>query len=291
MNLLAGVDDSFYFTREGYSHLSDSEWEVVGRICVLMGKHAISGMLESLSRDQQYVATNKIQQEELAIERRKDALLRQQGSLQSMGGPTHMRRPETLKIDISRYKGADEDSVLRWFVELDDAIRARHIEGDEMQVTFAPSNLTGQAKTWALGLKLHDPNVFESLEILKARLKETIEPPRAESRVRSAPLRLKQGKRDVHAYAQHLRYLASSVTENPADEPTLINVFIYGLVDGPVKTYMFREDFHTLEKAIAYAEQEDFNLRQSEANTSNYRPKRRQETGGPNQWTFFASRA
>uniref|UniRef100_A0AAV1VM37 Retrotransposon gag domain-containing protein n=1 Tax=Peronospora matthiolae TaxID=2874970 RepID=A0AAV1VM37_9STRA len=87
-----------------------------------------------------------------------------------------MRRPETLKIDISRYKGTDEDFLLRWFMELDDAIRARHIEGDEMQVTFALSNLTGRAKNWALGLKIHDPNVFESLQILKSRLKETFEP-------------------------------------------------------------------------------------------------------------------
>uniref|UniRef100_A0AAV1VMS7 Retrotransposon gag domain-containing protein n=1 Tax=Peronospora matthiolae TaxID=2874970 RepID=A0AAV1VMS7_9STRA len=141
-----------------------------------------------------------------------------------------------------------------------------------MQVTFALSNLTERAKTWALGLKLHDPNVFESLEILKSRLKETFEPPRAEFRARSALLRLKQGKRDVHAYAQHLRYLASSVTENPVNEHTLINVFIYGLVDGPVKTYTFREDFHALEKVIAYAEQEDFSLRQSQANSSDYRP-------------------
>uniref|UniRef100_A0AAV1UB86 Retrotransposon gag domain-containing protein n=1 Tax=Peronospora matthiolae TaxID=2874970 RepID=A0AAV1UB86_9STRA len=158
-------------------------------------------------------------------------------------------------------------------------IRARHIKGDEMQVAFALSNLTGRAKTWALGLKIHDPNVLESLEILKSRLKERFEPPRAEFRARSALLRLKKGKRDVHAYAQHLRYLASRVTQNPVDEHTLINVFIYGLVDGPVKTYMFREDFHTLEGATAYAKA--FSLRQSQANSSNYRPTRRQETGGP----------
>uniref|UniRef100_A0AAV1V1M5 Retrotransposon gag domain-containing protein n=1 Tax=Peronospora matthiolae TaxID=2874970 RepID=A0AAV1V1M5_9STRA len=120
-----------------------------------------------------------------------------------------MRRSETLKIDISRYKGTDEDS-------------------------------------WTLGLKLHDPNVFESSDIVKSRLKETFEPPRAEFRARSALLRLKRGKRDMHAYAQHLRYLASSVAENPVDEHTLINVFIYGLVNRPVKTYMLREDFHTL---------------------------------------------
>uniref|UniRef100_A0AAV1U5Y1 Retrotransposon gag domain-containing protein n=1 Tax=Peronospora matthiolae TaxID=2874970 RepID=A0AAV1U5Y1_9STRA len=240
MNMLEVEDDSFHVTREGYSHLSGSEWEVVGRMSVLMGELAISGMLESLSRDQQHAAINTFPQGELAVERPKMALLQQQGSHQSIGGPTHTRLLENLKIDISRYKGTDGDSLLRWFVELDDAIRARHIEGDGMQFAFAVLNLTVRAKTWALGLKLYDPNVFESLEVLKSRLKETFEPPRADLRARSALLRLKQGKRDVHDYAQHLRYLASSVTENPVDEHTLINVLIYSLVDGLVKTYMFR---------------------------------------------------
>uniref|UniRef100_A0AAV1U124 Retrotransposon gag domain-containing protein n=1 Tax=Peronospora matthiolae TaxID=2874970 RepID=A0AAV1U124_9STRA len=150
-----------------------------------------------------------------------------------------------------------------------------------MQVTFALPNLTGRAKTWALGLGLHDLIGFKSLEIFESRLKKTFETPRAEFRARSALLKLKQGKRDVQAYAQNLRYLASSVTENHVDENTLINVFIYSLVDGPVKTYMFREDFHTLEKAIAYAKQEDLSLRQSQSNSSNYLLTRRQETGGP----------
>uniref|UniRef100_A0AAV1TN74 Retrotransposon gag domain-containing protein n=1 Tax=Peronospora matthiolae TaxID=2874970 RepID=A0AAV1TN74_9STRA len=268
MNILDVEDDSFHVTREGYFRLIDSEWEIVGRMSVLTGKPAISGMLESINRDQQHAAINKFLHGELAVERQKIALLLQRGSHQSMGGPTHMRRPETLKIDISKYKGTDEDPRLRWFVELEDAVRVRHIEGDEMQVTFALSNLTGRAKTWALRLKLHDPNVFVSLEILKSRLKETFEPPRAEYRARSALLRLKQGKRDVHAYAQHLRYLASSVRDNPVDEHTIFNVFIYGLVYGLVKTYMFREDFHTLERAIAYVEQEDFSLIQSQANSS-----------------------
>uniref|UniRef100_A0AAV1UK50 Retrotransposon gag domain-containing protein n=1 Tax=Peronospora matthiolae TaxID=2874970 RepID=A0AAV1UK50_9STRA len=248
MNMLDVDDDSFHVTREGCSHTSDSEWEVVGRMSVLMGEPAVSGMLESLSRDQQHAAINKFLQGELAVERQKIALLQQQGYHQSMGGPTHIRRPETLKINISRYKGTDANSLLRWFVELDDAIRARHIEGDEMQVTFALSNLTGRAKTWALGLKLHDPNVFGSLGILKSRLKETFEPPRAEFRERSALLRLKQGKRDMHAYAQHLHYLASIVMKYFVDKHTLIDVFICGLVDGPVKTYVFRKEFHALKR-------------------------------------------
>uniref|UniRef100_A0AAV1TFK8 Retrotransposon gag domain-containing protein n=1 Tax=Peronospora matthiolae TaxID=2874970 RepID=A0AAV1TFK8_9STRA len=123
------------------------------------------------------------------------------------------------------------------------------------------SNWTGRANIWAFGLKLHDLNVFESLETLKSRLKEIFEPPKAEFRARPALLRLKQGKRDVHAYAQQKRYLASSITKKPVDEHTLINVFIYSHVEGPVKTLMFREDFHMLEKAIAYAEQEEFSLR------------------------------
>uniref|UniRef100_A0AAV1URB2 Retrotransposon gag domain-containing protein n=1 Tax=Peronospora matthiolae TaxID=2874970 RepID=A0AAV1URB2_9STRA len=227
---------------------------------VFTNEPAINCTFESLSTDQQHAAINKFLQGELAVERQKIALLQQQGSHQSMGWLMHTRRPETLKIGISR---------------------ARHIEGDEVQVTFALSNLTGRAKTWALGIKLHDPNVFESFEILKSRLKETFEPPRSEFRRRSALLRIQQGKRDFHAYAQHIRYLAGSVTKNPFDEHKLINVFIYGLVDGPVKTDMLLEAFHTLEKAIAYAEQENFSLRQYQANSSNYRPTRRQETGGP----------
>ena len=47
-----------------------------------------------------------------------------------------------------------------------------------------------------------------------------------------------------------------------------------------VKTYMLREKFHTLNKAIAYAVQEEFSLRESQANNSTYRPARRQEYEG-----------
>uniref|UniRef100_A0AAV1TXL6 Uncharacterized protein n=1 Tax=Peronospora matthiolae TaxID=2874970 RepID=A0AAV1TXL6_9STRA len=44
MNMLDVEDDSFHVTREGYSYLSDSEWEVVGRMSALMGEPANSGM-------------------------------------------------------------------------------------------------------------------------------------------------------------------------------------------------------------------------------------------------------
>uniref|UniRef100_A0AAV1TXW7 Uncharacterized protein n=1 Tax=Peronospora matthiolae TaxID=2874970 RepID=A0AAV1TXW7_9STRA len=70
MNMLDVEYDSFHVTREGYSHLSDSEWEVVGRMSVLMGETAISGMLESLSRYQQHAAINKFLQGNLPSEDR-----------------------------------------------------------------------------------------------------------------------------------------------------------------------------------------------------------------------------
>ena len=73
-------DDGFHVTRESYSHLSDSEWEVVGRMSSLMGELAVSGMLESLNRDRQHAAINKFLQGELAVERQRTAMLFQQSS-------------------------------------------------------------------------------------------------------------------------------------------------------------------------------------------------------------------
>ena len=136
-----------------------------------------------------------------------------------------------------------------------------------MQVAFAQSNLAGRAKTWALSLTLRDPYVFGSLETFKARLKQTFEPPRDEFRARTELLKLKQGKHDVHAYAQHIRLLVSCITNNPDQEHTLITVFMQGLTDGPIKTHLFRLELDTLEEAISVAEQEDFSLRQAQASS------------------------
>ena len=54
-----------------------------------------------------------------------------------------------------------------------------------------------------------------------------------------------------------------------------------GLTDGPVKTYLFRLEFDTLEEAIRVTEQEDFSMKQAYANSNSYLPSRRQENGGP----------
>ena len=77
---------------------------------------------------------------------------------------------------------------------MDDAIKARHIDDEEIQVAFAKSNLSGRARTWALNIQLHDPNVFGSLEVFKTLLSQTFEPPRAELRTLSELLKIKRGK-------------------------------------------------------------------------------------------------
>ena len=75
---------------------------------------------------------------------------------------------------------------------MEDGIKARHISDEEMQVAFAKSNLSGRARTWALDLQLHDPNVFESLAVFKTLLSQTFERPRAEFRTLTEILKIKK---------------------------------------------------------------------------------------------------
>ena len=128
----------------------------------------------------------------------------------------------SLKLEISKHRGVEEDFLLRWFVEVDGAIEARRIDSERMRLAFAQSYLAGDARNWALNLKLHDPNVFGPLEIFMTLLSETFEPPRVEFRSLSELLEIKKGKRKVHAYAQHVRYLASCMVVNPVSEYVLI---------------------------------------------------------------------
>ena len=76
--------------------------------------------------------------------------------------PMLSRRPESLKIEIIKFKAVKGDTLLRWFVELDDAIEARRISDDATKVKFGMFNLAGLAKFWVLGLMLHDPLMFGS---------------------------------------------------------------------------------------------------------------------------------
>ena len=150
---------------------------------------------------------------------------------------------------------------MRWFHEVDDAIKARHIEDEQMPIAFAKSNLSGRARTWALNLQLKDPKVFGSFAAFKALLSQSFEPPRAECGNLTELLKVKQGKRDVHTYDQHVRYLASIMVANPISDFALITAFLLGLTDGPVSSHLLRIELNSLEEAITTALQGEFNVR------------------------------
>ena len=133
--------------------------------------------------------------------------------------------------------------------------------------------MPGSAKAWTLGLKLHKPYDFGSLEVFKFRLRLTFEQPRVEFWSRFELLKLEQGTRDVDSYIQYIRHLTSCITANPLEEQTLITLFMQGLTDGPVKIYLFQKDFNTLEEVFWVAEQEELSVKQAHVNSSSYHPR------------------
>ena len=150
-----------------------------------------------------------------------------------------------------------------------------------MQVSLAQSYLAGNARNWALNLNLHDLNVFRSFEILETLLSETFESPRAELRTLSEIFETKQGTFRAHAYAQHMRYLASYIIVNPVSEFLLITIFIQGILDGPVRNHLFRGELTSISEEFYAAEQEVGSVRQAHTTLTPYRPHRRTAVGGP----------
>ena len=120
--------------------------------------------------------------------------------------------------------------------------------------------MEGDARNWALNLKLHDPNVFGSLRIFKILLSKTFEPPRADFRTLLEILQLIEGKHKVYAYAHHVGYRASCIVANPVSEFVLITIFTQGILKCPVRDHLFRGKPQTLSKAIYAADQGAFLL-------------------------------
>lgn len=142
-------------TRDDFLHLSDVEWATVERMCSTVGAPAVSAMLLGLGPDEQHAAVAKYMATELERAQADIAALHQQRNA-AAGGSTYTRRPGTLKLEVSKFRGVEGDSLLTWFVEVDDAIEALRIEEESMKIKFGMSHLGGRARAWALGLKLHD---------------------------------------------------------------------------------------------------------------------------------------
>ncbi|KAF1316099.1 reverse transcriptase, partial [Globisporangium splendens] len=246
-----GVPETVELTIEGFPHLSSHEWMAFERMRLVLGEDVVINMLRTFSpNDQKNVAVDFVHNEVAATQKQ-------------IATPVSSARVVPLKLDVSAYKGGEREPLLRWFVELDAAIDALQLHNQHQQVAYAMSKLGGRAKSWAYGKRLADPNCFHSYDNFKTELRKAFEPPKCEFRARAEFLELRQGRMDLHEYAQRARYLVSSIVSDPIDSATQVVTFMKGLNDGPVRTQLFREYPQSMEDAINLALQEDFSIKQA----------------------------
>ncbi|KAF1324828.1 putative retroelement, partial [Globisporangium splendens] len=256
------VPETVELTNEYFPHLSSYEWSALERMRNVIGEAAVISLLRSASPEDQKNAAVSFMHHEI-IESRKQ-----------VATPVSSFRTVPLKLDVSPYRGGENEPLSRWFVELDAAITARQLRDPMQRVLFAMSNLAGRAKSWAYGKRLSDPNCFYSYEDFKAELKAAFEPPQSEFRARAEFLKLRQGRFDLHSYAQRARFLVSSIVDEPIDVPTQVVTFMTGLNDGPIRNQLFREYPKTLDEAISRAMQEEFSIKQAKFQGFPSRPPR-----------------
>ncbi|KAF1321175.1 reverse transcriptase, partial [Globisporangium splendens] len=215
----------------------------------VIGEAAVVSLLRSASPEDQKSAVVSFMHHEIMSPRKQVAT------------PVSSLRTVPLKLDVSPYRGGENEPLSRWFVELDAAITTRQLRDPSQQVLFAMSNLAGRAKSWAYG---H----------FKTELKKAFEPPQSEFRARAEFLKLRQGRFDLHSYAQRACYLVSSIVDEPIDVSTQVVTFMAGLNDGPIRNQLFREYPKTLDEAIERAMQEEFSMKQAKFHGFASRPMR-----------------
>ncbi|KAF1329540.1 reverse transcriptase, partial [Globisporangium splendens] len=132
------VPETVELTIEGFPHLSSHEWMALERMRDVIGEAAVVSLLRSASPEDQKSAV--------------------------VATPVSSIRTVPLKLDVSPYRGGENEPLSRWFVELDAAIAARQLRDPSQQVLFAMSNLAGRAKSWAYGKRLVDLNCFPSYD-------------------------------------------------------------------------------------------------------------------------------
>ncbi|KAF1321580.1 Membrane protein, partial [Globisporangium splendens] len=256
------VPETVELTIEGFPHLSSHEWMALERMRDVIGEAAVVSLLRSVSPEDQKSAVVSFMHHEIMSSRKQVAT------------PVSSLRTVPLKLDVSPYRGGENESLSRWFVELDAAIAARQLRDPSQQVLFAMSNLAGRAKSWAYGKRLANLNCFPSYDHFKTELKKAFEPPQSEFRARAEFLKLRQGRFGLHSYAQRARYLVSSIVDEPIDVPTQVVTFMTGLNVRPIRNQLFREYPKTLDEAIERAMQEEFSMKQAKFHGFASRPMR-----------------
>ncbi|KAF1327267.1 reverse transcriptase, partial [Globisporangium splendens] len=89
-------------------------------------------------------------------------------------------RQKAVKLDVAKHGGGGNEPLLRWFVEIDAAIRSGQIHDPEQQVGFTMSKLAGRAKSWAFGRRMAGHHCFRTLAEFKSDIPTAFEPPKSE---------------------------------------------------------------------------------------------------------------
>ncbi|KAF1327759.1 reverse transcriptase, partial [Globisporangium splendens] len=122
-------------------HLSDLEWSALQRLGKVVGEKSIFAILATFPPEQHRLAATGFLQ--------KEAEERGRGATRAVAAQVQPPRQKAVKLDVAKYGGGDKEPLLRWFVEIDAAIRSGQIHDPEQQVDFAMSKLAGRAKSWA----------------------------------------------------------------------------------------------------------------------------------------------
>jgi hypothetical protein len=162
---------------------------------------------------------------------------------------------------------------------VDIAIAARLLHGDFMQTNFLLLRLSGKAKAWALGKRVHDANAFPTLQPLKDDIRLAFEPPQDETQHCAAFLNLKQGRMSMRDYIQRACHLVSCVVTHPIDMATQVHVFMSGMREGYLRFHLTQCPPDSLEEAFVVALREDCNVTASRSSPFAHYVDR--QSGGP----------
>ncbi|OWY99742.1 hypothetical protein PHMEG_00029210 [Phytophthora megakarya] len=144
-----------HVARTDWPHLVDPEWEVLQRLSTVIGEAAVATMLRTLSPTEQHgVALGFIIREQHEVAAAKPV------------SPGKTPRKEYLKLRVSNYMGREGETLLRWLVELDTTVMARHLVDPLAKVAFVMSGLGGRTRCWAYGRRLTDPTCFSTYEFI-----------------------------------------------------------------------------------------------------------------------------
>ena len=266
--------------REDFPHLNDSQWGTLHRMAGLFGDAAVGSLLTEdpavhIARINAFreherscvdtataQATEAVTQSLRALHMQERDQLTAQHNAALAAAKTDSRvrdHARPIKLDVSLFEGRDGENIMRWFLEVEVAMRAARIVEEDMKVAFGMSFLKKKSvcHEWAYTVLLHDLNVFPTWEIFKEKLYLHHQGKHMAHNHRARFLACKQGKSSVYAYVQELRQLAASIASEDMTEAVKVTTILEGLNVGPARTQLFRADPKSFEEACRIAIEED----------------------------------